>query len=146
MLPEKGNLLFQGTLGADHPVHPVAVEALQGGSTAGGGEVPVNEILIEWRLVFRAEQLFNRCFLTLRNVSLQFFPGSAETGAAHQVGHQCKVFSHGHVLPLFLIRPHSGFPKSNRIPNHVTLLDGSNYRSASRYLMRVEQLSESEGN
>ena len=99
LVPEEGHLLFQRPLGVHHPVHPFR---LIGGRTQRPfqrGEEAVKQFVVNRRLVFGVEQLFNGGFVSLGGARLQFCVGSAETCPPHQVGHQGNFVFGRHLGP-----------------------------------------------
>ncbi len=98
MVPEEGHLLFQGPLGADHAVHPVALVAGHAGAAAEVGHVAVGQVILKGRLVFRVEQLLHRGCVALGSIGLHLVRVGAETGPAEQVSHETGLFSSCHAV------------------------------------------------
>ena len=92
LVPEEGHLLFQWPLGVDHEPEPFGgAHAGQGAGFPGPGVVADQFVTVQCGLRFGVEQFFHRGLVAASGPLLQLLPGGAETGPAHQVGHQGDV-------------------------------------------------------
>ena len=88
VVPEQRHLLFQRSLGGDHPVQPVGLSG--SGRTAGhlsNRVIPVQGVLVDRWLALRVKQHLDCLLIPNLTVALDILTGSAKSGATHQVRH-----------------------------------------------------------
>ena len=105
-VPEEGHLLHQRARRGVQVVHEV------GRAHSGGRRhLHVREIASQSQLVVlrhavgvRVHQFFHGGFVTLCGSSFELVVSGSETGAAHEVGHQCNVLVCHSATPFFKLR------------------------------------------
>ena len=94
MMPEERQLLFERATGVDHAVEPIRLATLHVDEAVLVDVVAPDEVFVFQgrRRVLGVQKLFDSSFVALSGISLDLLPAGAESCAAKQVCHQCKVF------------------------------------------------------
>ena len=87
LVPEEGDLLFQGAHGVDHPEGPFFLLALQSRLGYPLRLIAHQHVALDCGLPVGVQQLIHSGLVTLGGTGLQLFIRRSETGPAHQVGH-----------------------------------------------------------
>ena len=96
VVPEQRHLLLERPPGVDQVVEPVRLTLRDvPPGDLHGRMVPVEEESVDRRLL-RIQQVLDRLLVTVRNKLLELVPVDAESGSAHQVSHQRKIFFRRH--------------------------------------------------
>ena len=108
VVPEQRHLFNQRLLGVDHAVYPSGLT--QGGHATRqqrAGVIPGDHSkgvgFVLRTVVGGIYQLLHSGLVSLGNVSFELFLRSPEASAAHQVGHEGKIFLVCHAVPPFVI-------------------------------------------